>query len=149
MRPLISPPACSIRIRGVFLPELKALLPGHIFVERTNVSAFETPALRDAAASTGRKTIITAGVATDIGLLYAALGAKAAGYDVWAVLDASETTDAQAEEIAKLRLVQSGIGVVGWASLAAGLMADFAGPQSLDTMALLAQRMESSSDPFH
>ena len=136
-------------VGGVFLPEIKALLPGHAYIERTTVAAFETPALHEAVTATGRKTVITAGIATDIGLLYAALGAKAAGFDVWAVLDASGTTDDKAEGIARVRLVQSGVGVTGWASLATGLMADFTRPHSLDTMALLAQRMDPDASPFH
>lgn len=135
-------------VGGVFLPELKSLLPGHAFIERSCVAAFDEPALTEAVRATGRQTVIMAGVATDIGVLYAALGAKASGYDVIAVLDASATTDTQAEELARLRLVHEGIRLTGWASLATGLMGDFAGPQSLDTMALLAQRMDTHSGPF-
>jgi nicotinamidase-related amidase len=92
--------------------------------------------------------MIMAGVATDIGLLHAALGAKAAGFEAITVLDASGTTDPQAEELARLRLTQEGVGLTGWASLAAGLMGDFAGPHSLDKMALLSQRMDTAGGPF-
>jgi hypothetical protein len=134
-------------VGGVFLPELKALLPDHAYVERTKVAALEEPGVLDALKITERKTLIIAGVATDIGLLYAALGAVGSGFSVIVVLDACGTTDDKAEEIAKLRLVEAGICIAGWASLAAGLMGDFAGPTSHETMALLTQRMNAQS-PF-
>lgn len=135
-------------LAGVFLPELKLIAAGHVMIERTTTEAFEEHALVDALERTGRKSIICAGVATDIGLLYAVLGARAAGYEVFAVLDASGTTDRTAEDLARLRMVQAGATVTGWASIAAGLMGDFAGPTSLDTMALMAQRMQSAPSPF-
>ncbi len=137
-------------VGGVFLPELKAMLPGHAFAERTTVAAFDAEGVREAVKRTGRRTVIAAGVATDIGLLYAALGAKAEGYDVWAVMDASGTTDPGAEGLARHRLSEAGVTLTGWASLAAGLMGDFGGPKALDTMALLAQRMDfAGGSPFH
>ena len=135
-------------VGGVFLPELKALLPGHVYVERTAAAAFDDPGVARAVAATGRTTVIVAGIATDIGLLFAALGAKAAGLDVIAVLDVAGTTDAQAESIARHRLWRAGVSIAGWASLATGLMHDFAGPHGLATMALLAQRMDAAGRPF-
>jgi nicotinamidase-related amidase len=127
-------------IAGAFLPELKLLCVGHILVERTQVAAFENSNVAEAVSALGRRTIIAAGVATDIGLLYAALGARAAGYAVWAVIDASGTTDPVAEECAKARMASAGVILTGWASVAAALMGDFSGPHAHDTMALLAQR---------
>lgn len=135
-------------VGGVFLPELKAILAGHVYIARSCVAAFDEPAVAQAVRSTARTTIIMAGIATDVGLLYAALGAKDAGYSVIAVLDASGTTDRQADELARLRLASEGVILTGWASVAAGLMGDFAAPNSLETMALLAQRLETQGSPF-
>ena len=135
-------------VSGAFLPELKALLPGHAYVERTAVGAFAASAVKEAAAATGRSTAIIAGVATDIGVLHTALGAKAAGLDVWVVVDACGTTDPRAETLAIARLNADGIGTTGWASLAAGWMGDFAGPFALETMALLSQTLQSGEGPF-
>ncbi len=128
-------------IGGVFLPELKLLCADHVLVERTRVAAFEDPAVAKSISDLGRRIIIAAGIATDIGLLYATLGARAAGYEVWAVLDASGATDSIAEECAKARMASAGIVLTTWASVAAALMGDFAGPNALDTMAVLAQRV--------
>ena len=135
-------------VAGVFLSELKGLCPGHVFVERTTVDAFDEPRVRDAVKMTSRKTLIMAGVATDIGLLHAALGARSAGFHVVAVLDASGSTDPRAEKWACDRLAGAGVDVTGWASLATGLMGDFAGPHGLETMALLAQRLDAAGGPF-
>ena len=135
-------------VSGAFLPELRALLPGHAYVERTAVGAFDAPAVKAAAAANGRSTAIIAGVATDIGVLHAAIGAKAAGLDVWVVVDACGTTDSRAESLAIARLSAAGVVTTGWASLATEWMGDFAGPLGLETMALLSQRIPSAEGPF-
>lgn len=135
-------------VGGVFMPELRALLPQAAFVARGRAAAFEDAALSEAVAATGRKTLIVAGVATDIGVTFAALGALNAGYEVWVVVDACGAVDAAAEEAAKARMAREGVLMTGWASLGVGLMGDFESPLGPPTMALISARMPSGAGPF-
>ncbi len=121
----------------MLIPEVAQRLPGHAPIPRTLVAAFEEPAVADAVAEAGRPHLIVAGVATDIGVLYAALGGLAAGLQVHVVLDACGTNDARAGAIAEQRLIADGVVVTGFATLALGLMGDFHGPFARDTLALL------------
>ena len=135
-------------VGGVFMPETCALLPDAAFVARSRAAAFDDPALRDAVAALGRKTLIVAGIATDIGVAFAALGALNAGYEVWLVVDACGAVDAEAEVAAKARMAREGVVMTGWASLAVGLMADFESPLGPPTMALISSRMPAGAGPF-
>ena len=135
-------------VGGVFLPELRLMTSGHVYIERTAAAAFDDPAFAQAIAALKRRTLIMAGVATDIGLLYAVLGARALGYEALVALDASGAADPEGGELAKLRMIQAGAAPSGWASIAAGLMRDFAGPTALETLAIISERMDSAPNPF-
>ncbi len=50
-----------------------------------------TPRLAAAVKATGRRKLLIAGISTDVCVAFAALSAKEAGYDVYAVVDASGT----------------------------------------------------------
>jgi nicotinamidase-related amidase len=135
-------------VGGVFMPELRAMLPSAPYAERSHAAAFDDLHVREALLAAQRKTLIVAGVATDIGVCFAALGALQAGYEVWVVVDACGAVDAAAEEAARLRMAREGAIITGWASLAVGLMGDFEGPHGLPTMALIAARAPVGFAPF-
>lgn len=122
---------------AALIPEIAHLLTESKPIQRTLVAAFEEAAVMSAVAATGRSNLLVAGVATDIGVLYAALGAKPAGFRADVVLDACGTNDARAADIAERRLVNEGVGITAFAMLALGLMGDFRGPQAHETLALL------------
>lgn len=122
---------------AALVPAIATRLPDLEPIQRTRVAAFEERAVAKAVAAIGRPGLIVAGVATDIGVLYAALGASAKGLEAQVVLDACGTNDARAGEIAERRMAAGGIGVTGFATLALGLMSDFAGPRAEATLPLL------------
>ena len=72
-------------------------------------SAPGTIPTRDGGEATGRKTLIMAGVWTSVCVVFPALQAKAAGYDVYAVIDASGDVSPMASQVTVARLVQAGI----------------------------------------
>ena len=73
------------------------------------ISAWENPDFVKAVQGTGRKTLIMAGVWTSVCVVFPALQAKAAGYDVYAVIDASGDVSPMASQVTIARLVQAGI----------------------------------------
>jgi nicotinamidase-related amidase len=95
---------------GPLMPELEQAAPGALYVGRKGeISAWENPDFVKAVKGTGRKTLIMAGVWTSVCVVFPALQAKAAGYDVYAVIDASGDVSPMASQVTIARLVQAGV----------------------------------------
>lgn len=113
---------------GPYMPEVVALFPGQEVLNRTLVNAWDDETFVAAVEKTGRRKLIIAGITTDVCLLFPALAAVEAGYDVYAVVDASGSFNPQTELAAMLRMTQAGVKVTGWTSVAAELQRDWALP---------------------
>src|SRR5215469_14775300 len=75
---------------GPVMPELAAAAPHAVYVPRKGeVNAWDNEAYVKAVRETGKKTLIMAGVWTSVCVMFPALDATAAGYKVYAVMDAS------------------------------------------------------------
>lgn len=74
---------------------------------------------------TGRKKLVIAGVSTEVCVTFVALSAIAAGYEVYAVIDASGTWNKLVQEISVQRLVQAGVQPITWVAVAAELQVDW------------------------
>ena len=95
---------------GPLMPELQEAAPGAIYVGRKGeISAWENPDFVKAVNGTGKKTLIMAGVWTSVCVVFPALQAKAEGYDVYAVIDASGDLSPMASQVTLARLVQAGV----------------------------------------
>ena len=75
------------------------------------LNAFADPRFVEALNSTGRKTLIMAGILTDVCLWHSAVSAKEAGYRVRVVADACGTTSELADRVTYDALVSLGIEV--------------------------------------
>jgi nicotinamidase-related amidase len=95
---------------GPLMPELADAAPGATYVPRKGeISAWENPDFVKTVQATGRKTLIMAGVWTSVCVVFPALQAKAEGYDVYAVIDASGDVSPLASQVTLARLVQAGV----------------------------------------
>lgn len=95
---------------GPLMEELAAAAPNATYVGRKGeVSAWENADFVKAVEATGRKTLIMAGVWTSVCVVFPAVQAKAAGYDVYAVMDASGDVSEMANQVTLARLVQAGV----------------------------------------
>jgi nicotinamidase-related amidase len=95
---------------GPLMPELAEAAPGATYVPRKGeISAWENPDFVATVKKTGRKTLIMAGVWTSVCVVFPALQAKAEGYDVYAVIDASGDVSPLATQVTLARLVQAGV----------------------------------------
>src|SRR6516165_8015843 len=81
-------------------------LPQHV---RTTTDAFTHHATRDAIVKTGRKTLLVAGVATEIIVQHSCLSGAAHGFEVQVVIDACGGLSARTEDVALRRLTQTGV----------------------------------------
>ena len=110
---------------GAYMPELLQLLPEHKHVIHSTTNVWQTSAFPAAISQIQRKNLVMAGIATDIGLLFAVLSARSAGYKVYVVTDVCGTLTQRSEQAAFMRMMQSGAIMSSWASLAAEIQRDF------------------------
>ncbi|YBV97955.1 isochorismatase family protein [Phyllobacteriaceae bacterium JZ32] len=95
---------------GPLMPEIHELAPHATYVSRKGeVNAWDNADFIAAVEATGRKTLIVAGVWTSVCVMFPALDAKAAGYDVYAVIDASGDPSEMASRTSLARFAQAGV----------------------------------------
>src|SRR5438445_4784505 len=122
--------AASPEMWGPIIPELTEALPGISIVNWTTVNAFDEPRFAKAVEATGRKKLIIAGVSTEVCLALPAIHATAGGYDAYAVIDASGTFSETKRVTGLLRMVQAGVIVTDYATVAVEMLKDNASPKA-------------------
>lgn len=96
-------------------------LPTH---HRTTCDSFLNPEIVEAIRATGRKTLLIAGVATELAVQLPALTASDQGYRVFVVLDACGGMSERTEQAALLRMAKAGATAVSVMTLAGELAGD-------------------------
>jgi nicotinamidase-related amidase len=94
---------------GNFWPQILDIFPDQEPVERSSMNSWEDAKLVEAVAATGRKKLIMAALWTEVCLTFPALEALQAGYEVYAVEDASGGTSVAAHNAAMRRIEQVGV----------------------------------------
>jgi nicotinamidase-related amidase len=95
---------------GPLMPEIASLAPHAVYVPRQGeVNAWDSDLFVKTVRETGRKTLITAGVWTSVCVMFPALDAKAAGFTVYAVIDASGDPSEMVSRTTLARFVQAGV----------------------------------------
>lgn len=95
---------------GPLMPEIHESAPHAVYVPRKGeVNAWDNEDFVRTVRATGRKTLIMAGVWTSVCVMFPALDAKAAGFKVYAVIDASGDPSELASRTTLARLAQAGV----------------------------------------
>jgi nicotinamidase-related amidase len=95
---------------GPLMPEIHELAPHAVYVPRKGeVNAWDNEDFVAAIKATRRKTLIMAGVWTSVCVMFPALDARAAGYDVYAVIDASGDPSDMVSRTTVARFAQAGV----------------------------------------
>src|ERR687895_2469176 len=95
---------------GPLMPEITQHAPHAVYVGRKGeVNAWDNEDFVKAVRSTGKKTLVMAGVWTSVCVMFPALDAKLAGYKVYAVMDASGDPSEMASRTSLARFVQGGV----------------------------------------
>jgi nicotinamidase-related amidase len=95
---------------GPLIPEIHEFAPHALYVPRKGeVNAWDNDDFVAAVRATGRKTLVIAGVWTSVCVMFPALDAKAAGFKVYAVTDASGDPSELASRTTLARFVQGGV----------------------------------------
>ena len=95
---------------GPLMPEIHEFAPHAQFVPRKGeVNAWDSDDFVKAVRATGRRTLVIAGVWTSVCVMFPALDAKAAGFNVYAVMDASGDPSEIASRTTLARFTQAGV----------------------------------------
>lgn len=95
---------------GPLMAEIHQAAPHAIYVSRKGeVNAWDNADFVKTVQATGRKTLIMAGVWTSVCVMFPALDARAAGFKVYAVIDASGDPSELASRTTLARFTQAGV----------------------------------------
>ena len=108
--PLITTASVPDGPNGPLMAEIHEAAPHAVFVPRKGeVNAWDNALFVKAVRDTGKSTLIMAGVWTSVCVMFPALDALAAGYKVYAVIDASGDPSEMASRTTVARFVQAGV----------------------------------------
>jgi nicotinamidase-related amidase len=95
---------------GPLMPEIHQSAPHAVYVPRKGeVNAWDNALFVKTVRDTGKKTLIIAGVWTSVCVMFPALDAKAAGFKVYTVMDASGDPSEMVSRTTLARFTQAGI----------------------------------------
>jgi nicotinamidase-related amidase len=95
---------------GPLMPEIHQFAPHAVHVPRKGeVNAWDNELFVRTVRETGKKTLIIAGVWTSVCVMFPALDATAAGFKVYAVIDASGDPSEMASRTTLARFAQAGV----------------------------------------
>ena len=118
---------------GPLMPEIHEHAPHAVYVPRKGeVNAWDNADLVGAVRASGRKTLVMAGVWTSVCVMFPALDAVAAGYDVYAVIDASGDPSEMASRVSVARFVQGGVKPTSTNALLSELHRTWARPEAAE-----------------
>lgn len=111
---------------GPLIPELQAVFPNQKPIDRTTMNSWEDKNFLAAVEKTKRKKLVIAALWTEVCLAFPAISAIQAGYDVYAVTDASGATTMEAHNMAIQRMIHVGVIPVTWVQFFCELQRDWA-----------------------
>ncbi|QFZ20021.1 hydrolase [Saccharothrix syringae] len=117
---------------GPLLPEITRLFPDTGVIDRSHLNAWQDGNFRAAIEATGRRRLVMAGLWTEVCLTFPALSAAEAGYEVFAVVDASAGATPATHDAAIARMTQKGIVPVTTIGVLSELQRDWARSETYD-----------------
>jgi nicotinamidase-related amidase len=118
---------------GPLIPEIHQNAPHARYVARKGeINAWDNAEFVAAVKETGKKQLIIAGTITSVCLAFPSISAVHAGYQVFAVIDASGTYSKMAEEITLARIVQAGVVPMDTAAVASELQQTWNRPDAAE-----------------
>jgi nicotinamidase-related amidase len=94
--------------RQNLIKEIQDQFPDQTPLDRTTLNAWEDPRVVDWVKSTGKKKLVIAGLWTEVCLQMPVLSARADGYEVYFLTDASGGASREAHDMAVARMIQAG-----------------------------------------
>lgn len=126
---------------GPLFADLVQSLPQVPIIDRVIINAWNDPNFVKSVEQMNRPKLIMAGVTTDVCLAFPAISAVGAGYDVYAVIDASGTWNMTTQQAAIARMTQAGVKCVNTIAVAAELQKDWTLPTAPGMGDIFARRL--------
>jgi nicotinamidase-related amidase len=124
----------SASFSGNMWPQLLDIFPEQKPIERSTMNSWEDKNFVAAVERTGRKKLVMAALWTEVCLAFPAIQAMEAGYEVYAVGDASGGTSAMAHDYAMQRIVQAGAVPMTWQQVLLEFQRDWARKGTYDAV---------------
>jgi nicotinamidase-related amidase len=119
---------------GYMWPQLLEVFPNQTPIERTSMNSWEEAKFVEQVERIGRKKLVIAALWTEVCLVFPAIQAIEAGYEVYAVVDASGGTSQVAHDAAIQRIVQAGAVPVTWQQVLLEYQRDWARKETYDAV---------------
>jgi nicotinamidase-related amidase len=119
---------------GYMWPQLLEVFPDKTPIERTSMNSWDDTNFVAEVERLGRKKLVIAALWTEVCLTFPALEAMEAGYEVYAVADASGGTSQMAHDMAMQRIVQAGGVPVTWQQVMLEFQRDWARRETYDAV---------------
>jgi nicotinamidase-related amidase len=119
---------------GPMWPQLLDIFPEQNPIERTSMNSWEDAAFVAEVKRIGRKKLVIAALWTEVCLVFPAIQALEAGYEVYAVADASGGTSQMAHDMAMQRVVQAGGVPMTWVQVLLEWQRDWAHKETYDAV---------------
>ncbi|MGA5441565.1 hydrolase [Streptomyces griseoincarnatus] len=124
---------------GKLLFQIRDVFPGQTVYDRTTLNAWEDVRVRRAIEKTGARKVLLAGLWTDICVAFPAFSTLDAGYEVYAVTDASAAITAESHDMAVRRMVDAGVTPTNWATVQSELQRDWANTATVPGVAKISK----------
>ncbi len=119
---------------GYMWPQLLEVFPDQTPIERTSMNSWEDTKFVTEVERVGRNKLVIAALWTEVCLVFPAIQAIEAGYEVYFVVDASGGTSQVAHDMAVQRLIQAGAVPVTWQQVLLEYQRDWARKETYDAV---------------
>ena len=124
---------------GPTVEQLRAVFPEKEIIDRTTMNMWEDARVVSAIEKTGKKKLVLAGLWTEACILFPALDAMRAGYEVYVVADACGGVSTAAHESALQRMQMSGAYPITWLQFLLEMQRDWARQETYDATLAIAR----------
>ncbi len=147
--PIVITTSAETGPNGPFLPEVIQLFPDAPIISRPGqINAWDNADFVEAIKKSGRKKIVMSGITTDVCVAFATLSALDAGYDVYVVVDASGSMNADTQNASLMRMSDAGAIMGTWFAISCELLADWRNPAGQATAQLFIDHMPSYAEVY-
>jgi len=124
--PVVLTSVAAKTFSGDIFPEVQAVFPDLQPIDRTSMNSWDDEKFRAAVERIGRKKLVIAALWTEVCLVMPVINALQAGYEIYAVADASGGTSVEAHNMAIQRCIQAGAVPVTWMQVLLEFQRDWA-----------------------
>jgi nicotinamidase-related amidase len=119
---------------GPMFSRVQAVFPQQTPIDRTSLNAWEDAKFLAAVKALNRRTLLFAGLWTEVCVTLPALCALADGYDVYCVTDAWGGASTDAHQMAVQRMVQAGVKPITWQAAMLEMQRDWANKETYNAV---------------